>query len=346
LKGKKIVFTGTRKAELVDFEIDEKLKPHQILFKTKYSLICAGTELSVWGINESLSGVDLKAKYPAGTGYTGVSEILKVGESVTNFQEGDHIFTYGGAHSSISKMHSLREGIPYIKVPEKLDLKFAPFARIAAISMTSLRVSNGELGDFVAIQGLGLVGNMAAQLFNLSGLQIIGIDGSDGRLKIAKKCGITKLVNPLKEELKEKVMEMTKGLGCEVSVDAIGNPRLIKNLCEVTGSLGEVILLGSPRGKYETDVTAFLNCVHLWPKGCLTFKGAHEWRFPLFKKEGSKHSIERNVEVVFNLMSEGRLKINPVITHVLSPEECEDAYLGLLDKKDEYLGVLFDWSNY
>ncbi len=139
-------------------------------------------------------------------------------------------------------------------------------------------------------------------------------------------------------------MELTKGEGCEVTVEAIGNPATIETCCQITKRLGEVILLGSPRGEYDTNITEILNYVHLWPRGCLTFKGAHEWRFPIHQMEGSKHSIERNTQIALQLISERRLKVRELITHVVKPERIKEAYEGLLHKKDEYLGVIVDWK--
>ena len=136
--------------------------------------------------------------------------------------------------------------------------------------MTSLRVSRGELGDNVAIMGLGLVGNMAGQLFTAAGMDVIGIDLIDERLRIAERCGIKHTINPKKEDLEERIREFTDGEGCEVTVEAIGNPSTVMACCRITKRLGEVILLGSPRGTYKADVTKILNYVHLWPRDCLT----------------------------------------------------------------------------
>ena len=56
-----------------------------------------------------------------------------------------------------------------LKVPEALPLEWAPFTRMAIIAMTSLRISDIELGDWVGVLGLGTVGNFAAQLAGLQG---------------------------------------------------------------------------------------------------------------------------------------------------------------------------------
>jgi hypothetical protein len=93
-----------------------------------------------------------------------------------------------------------------------------------------------------------------------------------------------------------------------------------------------------------------LNYVHLWGNGCLTFKGAHEWRFPVRPSAArasdpvAKHSLERNSRIVLGLMQQERLKYRPLRTHLLSPERAQEAYSGLRDQKDEYLGVVFDWT--
>jgi 2-desacetyl-2-hydroxyethyl bacteriochlorophyllide A dehydrogenase len=348
MRATQVVFAAPGQAGWERVEIDEALQPTEALLGTRYSLICPGTELwaltELWGEGGVGEWTPPPSRYPFPVGYTGVCEILDVGSAVTDFRPGDMVFAYGARHASHAKVDITREGIPYLKVPREMDLRYVPFVRLAAIAITALRVSEGELGDFVAVQGLGLVGNLAAQLFRLAGFKVIGIDTSEGRLAAARNCGIKRLVNPATVPLKDAVMELTGGAGCEVSVDAIGNPSLIKGLCEITGRLGEVILLGSPRGRFETDVTPLLNHVHLWPMGSLTFKGAHEWRFPLYQAPGTKHSLERNSRIIFDLITEGQLLIEPLITHVLPAEKAAEAYDGLLNHKDRYLGVLFDWN--
>jgi hypothetical protein len=93
-----------------------------------------------------------------------------------------------------------------------------------------------------------------------------------------------------------------------------------------------------------------LNCVHLWGNGCPTFKGAHEWRYPVRAggpvpdEPGPKHSLERNTRIVFDLMRDGRLAYRPLRTHLLPPGEAQTAYAELRDRKDEFLGVVFDWT--
>jgi len=344
MKGRRIIVSDKYKVELEDFEVDEdSLRGSEVLLKTHYTLISPGTELATYtALDLETYKKNRRRHYPFKPGYISVGEAIRVGENIRSIREGDVVFSYAN-HASIAIANP--EKTICLKIPPDLDEKSALFARIATIAMTALRVSSGELGDNVAVMGLGLVGNMAGQLFTMAGMNVIGIDLIDKRLRIAEKCGIRYTVNPEKEDLEERIRELTDGEGCEVTVEAIGNPSTIKTCCRITKRLGEVILLGSPRGIYETDLTDILNYVHLWPRGCLTFKGAHEWRYPIHPQEGSKHSIERNTWIAMRLISEGKLKVRELITHVVKPESIKEAYEGLLNKKDKYLGVIIDWTN-
>ncbi len=344
MKGKRIVVPGQYKVGLEEFEVDEKtLGKTEVLLRTHFTLISPGTELAIYtALDQNVYKSGSWCQYPFNPGYISIGEVIKTGEKVSKIKDGDIVFSYAN-HASITKVDPAETIC--LKTPKDIDEKQALFARMATIAMTALRVSDGELGDNIAVYGLGLVGNMAAQLFTLAGMNVIGIDQIDKRLEIAKKCGVKYAVNSSETDVKERVMELTDGEGCEVTIEAIGNPATIETCCQITKRLGEVILLGSPRGKYDTDITEVLNYVHLWPRGCLTFKGAHEWRFPIHPMEGLKHSIERNTEIAFRLISEGRLKVKKLITHIIKPADMKEAYEGLLNKKDEYLGVIIDWKH-
>ena len=112
----------------------------------------------------------------------------------------------------------------------------------------------------------------------------------------------------------------------------------------MTGRKGEVILLGSPRGEYVTDATAILNYSHSIGLGAITLRSAHEWVYPTMHSGESKHSLERNSRLVYSLICEGKFKVEELLTHVIDPEEAQSAYDGLTDRKDEYLGVIMDWT--
>ena len=334
MKGKQIIMPAKRSATLEDFELDETLAPNQILLKTHYSLISPGTE------GAGYTGLESGTRFPHGSGYTAIGEVLKVGEHVTKCAVGDFAFCYS-SHASIIKTASVMLAF---KPPLEVDAKLIPFVRMATVAMTSLRVCSAEFGDTVVIIGLGLVGNSASQLFSLAGMNVISVERVPERLEIARKCGIQHLINSDREDVLERVKAITDGRKAEVTVEAIGNPRLVELAYQLTRTKGEVILLGSPRGEYITNVTAILNYTHLIGLGAVTLRSAHEWVYPIMHSGESKHSLERNSQIVYSLIKEGKFKVQELLTHVINPEDAQSAYDGLTDRKNEYLGVIMDWT--
>jgi threonine dehydrogenase-like Zn-dependent dehydrogenase len=165
-------------------------------------------------------------------------------------------------------------------------------------------------------------------------------------LELAADCGIRHLINSASQDPVAEVARITAGRRCELVVEATGLSPVAEWAVDLAGTLGQVVLLGSPRAAYEADLTPLLRKVHLWNHGCVTLKGAHEWRYPVARdpQGHAKHSIERNLEILLRLVAEERLLVDPLVTHVLPPSECAQAYAGLRDERDRYVGVLFDWT--
>ncbi len=334
VKYRKLLVTKPWVVEVCEDEIDlNDIPADNIAIKTRYTLISTGTELAC------LSGKESWFKLPDTPGYISVGEIVAKGRGVNNVKIRDIIFHYG-QHSEYIIMP--KDNF-FIKVPDGLDERHALFGRITSIAMTALRVSDIELGDYVAVTGLGLVGNMAGQLAKLQGGNVIGIDIIHKRLEISHKCGIEFCINS-NGKVKDKIMEITQSQGVSTLIEATGSSKVIIESLPLIAKGGEIILLGSPREEYQCNITDVLNYCHLSPRGCITFKGAHEWRYPIKHDNFVKHSIERNTRIIFDLMKKGRLLVKPLITHVVKPDEAASAYEGLRDKKDEYIGVVIDWK--
>jgi 2-desacetyl-2-hydroxyethyl bacteriochlorophyllide A dehydrogenase len=332
---RKVVFTGPQAVEIQHENVNgEALGPDELLIESMYSVVSAGTELAC------LSGGESWFSFPRVPGYASVGRIVALGDGVTGFREGQVVLHYGGHQA-----YNLRkQGDLILPVPDGIDGKVAPLTRLATVAFTSVRVSGIEAGDFVAVAGLGPVGNLAAQLAQAQGGRVIGVDMSAGRVDLARNCGIELTIDASKEDAAARIEEMTGGMGVETVIDATGNPRAIVAEMDWVAKRGQLILLGSPRGEVQGDITDLLNHVHLWPHGCVTLKGAHEWRYPVLHDPNVKHSLERNSRVVWWLQQSGKLQMHKLITHVVKPDDAPAVYKGLQKRKDEYVGVVYDWS--
>ncbi len=340
MENKKVWVSKPWEINFTSDEFTEKIeKPTEIIVKNQYSHISAGTELAC------IEGLESFFEMPASPGYTSVGEIIEKGEDVTDFQVGDMVYTMG-PHTLYFKIDITDRwhGI-CVKIPGGLNPEHAAFTHMAGIAMTSLRTSNIELGDDIAVVGLGAIGNLAAQEAQLQGANVIGIDINQNRLDIAKKSGINTLINSSKEDAYETVMKLTSDKGVSTLIDASGLSKVVAASVNFVSLYGEVILLGSPRAPYETNMTDFLQKFHNLPY-CANLKGALEFTYPTQQQEFVKHSIERNSKIIQQLMKNKKLLISPIYSHKMSPADAEKAYLGLRDKQNEYIGVVFDWTKF
>jgi len=339
MKSRKIVFVEPGRVECVCEEFDGTLSsPTEVLVKNRYSLISAGTELACLG------GLESWFPLPRTPGYGAVGEAIAVGSGVAGVKKGDPVYTFG-PHAEHFKADTVSDDFSLcVRIPDGLDAQQAVFTRMASIAMAGLRTSRIELGDWVGVTGLGQVGNLAAQLAQLQGGRVIALDVSEGRLRLAAACGIESPVRVDPKTVREKIMTQTDGAGLSTLIEATGRSAVVQECLPLMARYGEVVLLGSPREPFETDLTDVLNYVHLINRGCVELKGAHEWRYPTRPDPFVKHCIERNAKILFDLIAKGRLRVGPLCTHVLCPEDAAQAYEGLQKHPDDFVGVVFDWE--
>lgn len=338
MKIKRIRFLRIGEAALVEDELDETLGDREVLVRTRCSVVSAGTEGAHYtGLEEEHPGRTAPLVYPRNTGYGNLGEVVRAGAKVTEVRPGDCILSFAN-HASYVKWNLDRF---CVKVPEGLDPKKAVFTRMAGVAITALRSSGVTAGDVVVVIGLGLVGNFAAQLFQIAGAEVIGVDIAERRLGMARQCGIGRTVNPSATDLKQGVLDATGGKGADVVVEAIGRSDLIAQGVDLLRRHGEIVLLGSPRARHTMDVTPMLSRIHL--QG-LRMVGALEWLYSTPENDALKVSITRNYREILGWIQQGRLRTEPLLSHLISPAQCQEAYHGLAHRKEEYIGVVFDWE--
>jgi len=331
-KSKKLVFNRTKSVELIEAD-PGAVAADELLVRSEYTLISPGTELAIYdgthiGFEDPANQF---AKYPFFPGYAAAGEVEEVGGEVEGFEPGDLVYAIG-PHAERFRVKAGSESAPVFKLSESVPSALAPFARIAGISMTALLQTGSLLGERALVLGLGLVGNLAAQLYAASGMDPIGVDVAPNRLEIAKACGIRDAIcsGP---RLEEAVAKVCPGGKPALVVEATGIPALVSQALALVRPMGQVALLGSTRGTVELDVYRQLH------RSGVKLVGAHEG----LQKSGGFASRRSTTQHALRLIERGALKIEPLLTDVFPPEQAEEAYEMLLACKDACLGALFDW---
>ena len=337
---REVVVTGQNQVELQTAEVDPRgLASNELLIDTEYTFISSGTELANYtGREPKVFQKGEWCEYPWRSGYANVGIVREVGADVTRAAPGDRVFTYG-RHASTIQYSQDRLVAP---VREAVDPAVVAASRMAGVAMTAIVV--GEIGTnpWVVVFGLGLVGNLASQMFRIHGCRVIGVDPVAERRVLAQRCGIARTVGGDADEAQAQIQEITNGDLGDITVDAVGHSGVVMQALRATASHGQIIILGTPRVSVPGDLTDLLSETHLrW----ITIRGALEWCVPMYPDIGNRTSQWSKQQTIFDWMGRGQLQVEPLISHRLKPEQIKQAYDGLLNEPNVYTGVVLDWTS-
>src|SRR6266508_490088 len=257
-----LVFTQPRK---IDFNIveDRRLNAKEVRVRTSYSGISAGTEMTAYlGSNPYLSKQwDTKNRlfrssdspsqpYPlSGWGYEEVGEVIEVSPDVTTLKVGDIVYGTWGHRTQ----HILQEDYANQRIkPNRLDPILAIYSHLGPIALNGILDANIHVGEIVAIFGLGVVGQLIAQLAKLSGARVMGVDLIEKRLELAKDLGaIGSGFNPREGSPAEKIKELTNGRGADITIEVTGSARALHEAVRATAYSARVVALGLFQGEAQ-----------------------------------------------------------------------------------------------
>jgi len=224
--------------QIVDEEIPEITNENDVLIKIKAAGIC-GSDISIF------NGTSPVATYPRVIGHEFAGEVVGVGAAVTNVKAGDHVVVNpvqacgtcrvcqkGRSNVcqnlnviGVHKDGGFRE---YVTAPAKTVYQIStsiPWEHAAIIepySVAAQVTARGGVqeGDTVLILGSGQIAITILQVAKLLGATCIMTDVVDERLERAKEFGADFVINTMKEDVVEKVKEITNGVGADVAIDA------------------------------------------------------------------------------------------------------------------------------
>jgi NADPH:quinone reductase-like Zn-dependent oxidoreductase len=347
LQGKGVRFFGPRQCGMEDIEIDPgTLMPGQFVLETESSVVSAGTELANYAaIDPGVFEAGSWNAYPSSPGYGAVGRVVAVSRDDKDVQnmprEGQRVFAFT-KHASLSVGDVNRLFV--VPLDDADDGSLMCLMRIAGVAMTVLRrAASLQLGSSAVVVGLGMVGNFAAQLLQLAGISVTGIEPSRYRADVARGVGIGRVIErPLGAELDSEY----KGLAgsADLVIEATGLTPVAVAVSSLARYGGQMLLLGTPRAPHGTDVSQLLRDIQL--RG-LTVTGASEWTLHTKGRHGlhgESWSIEEGYATIRQLLLTGKLRGKELISEVVSPEAAPEVYEDLLGAKRDLLGVIFDWN--
>ncbi|SFL80248.1 S-(hydroxymethyl)glutathione dehydrogenase/class III alcohol dehydrogenase [Nitrosomonas communis] len=308
----------------------------------------------------TLSGADPEGLFPAILGHEGAGVVVDTGPDVKSLQQGDHVIplympecreckfclsrktnlcqairsTQGrGLMPDATSRFSLN-GKPilhymgtstfsnYVVVPEIALAKIrkdAPFDKVCYIGCgvttgigAVVFTAKVEAGANIAVFGLGGIGLNVIQGARMVGAdKIIGIDINPVREKMAREFGMTHFLNPNKtENIIDDIVQLTGG-GADYSFECIGNTQLMRQALECTHKgWGRSIIIGVAAAGAEISTRPF------------QLVTGRKWEGSAFGGARGRTDVPRIVDWYM----EGKIKIDPLITHTLKLEDINEGF--------------------
>ncbi len=342
MKARQAVITEPFKASVREVELPPPAD-NQVLVAAEYSAISAGTELAVYtGTHQWLKDPALPDwKFPFRSGYSAAGRVVAVGKGFPGgWKEGDRV-SFPGNHASAELLTLGHERCRLWRLPEGMDAERAALACIARYGLGAAIRPGLTLGRSAAVLGLGIIGQFALRCLIAAGAHpVVGIDAVAMRRKAALAAGADHVIDPSAGDVKQQLSDFLKVRGAEIIADATGVPAAIPTAMSLACDAGQVVVVGSPRGK--VDGVNFYDDLH---RRYIEVTGAHGNMLfePAHTRLAGAWGIDKAQAWLLAMLHTGRVSLEGLVTHRIEPEGVGAAYDGLLNKKDEYLGVTVKW---
>ncbi|MEM8741232.1 MAG: S-(hydroxymethyl)glutathione dehydrogenase/class III alcohol dehydrogenase [Pseudomonadota bacterium] len=305
----------------------------------------------------TLSGADPEGIFPAILGHEGAGVVVETGPEVTGLKPGDHVIplytpecreceyclnpktnlcqairsTQGqGLMPDGSSRFTTLDGDPvfhymgtstfsnFTVLPEIALAKIredAPFDKVCYIGCgvttgigAVMNTAKVEIGSRAVVFGLGGIGLNVIQGLRLAGCdQIVGVDLNPAKKPMAERFGMTDFVNPAEVagDLVPYLVDLTKG-GADYTFDATGNVEVMRAALECAHKgWGESIIIGVAPAGAEIATRPF------------QLVTGRTWKGTAFGGARGRTDVPRIVDWYM----EGKIEIDPMITHVLPLDE-------------------------
>ncbi len=208
------------------------------------------------------------------------------------------------------------------KIPDELSFVHAALLEPASIGTHAANRAPISNEDTVVVIGAGTIGLFILQAARLRGAaKVIAVDINEFRLDLAKKLGADKLINPLKSNLSEAVLQETEGKGANVTLEAVGYAKTFADAVAITRMGGYVVAVGNLEKNAKFDLQQLIARE-------LTFTGSY----------ASSGEFRDCIELV----ASGKINVEPLISDVLPMQEGPDAFDRLLKAEENLVKIVLE----
>ena len=296
------------------------------------------------GVLPTVQTVFNRLDQPMALGYSSAGTIVALGKNMQGFKVGQRVACAGGGYATHAEYNVVPRNL-LTPLPKNVDFESAAFTTLGAIALHGFRLAEPQLGENVAIIGLGLLGLLTIQLAAAAGCNVLGIDLDPKRIKLASSLGL-QAVSRSQAESASAAFTANRGFDSIIICADTSSNDPIELAGVIARDRAKVVATGAvglniPRKIYYEKELAFINSRSYGP-------GRYDSNY---EEIGNDYPIGyirwtegRNFQAVVDLLSSRKLKVESLISHRFDIEEGVNAYEVITGKKKEsFLGVLLTY---
>ncbi|MEN6510317.1 MAG: bi-domain-containing oxidoreductase [Chloroherpetonaceae bacterium] len=367
------IFQHQKTGEIVIEELPTpKCFPGGILVETQCSLISAGTEktsvasaklsllervihqpeqvklvldfIKKEGVYSTAQRVMRQLDSYKGFGYSAAGIVVE--SDCEEFSAGDRVAIAGAGYANHAEINSVPKNLA-VKIPETVGFDVAAFTTVATIALQGIRQAAPEIGENVAVIGLGLIGQITVQLLRAGGQSVVGFDIDENTFELAKQNGCQAVFPSSKEYIKDATYK-TQNLGFDkvIITASTSSDEPIELAIELARKRGIIVVVGAvpmniQRGKFYQKELELKISTSYGP-------GRYD---PFYEEVGLDYPYayvrwteQRNMQAIINLLASQKIDFSSLISHRYDIREASTAYSLISGKKKEpYIGIILEY---
>ena len=309
---KSACLTGVGEIEVRERELN--ISDNEILVKTHAAGICGQDKNLFNGSIPPSGGLNTEMKsvfgYPYFFGHEAGGVVVEVGKNVRKYKPGDKVIAFAWVETYSNYFKAGEEELE--PAPAGLDLDLMSLGEPIGCAVFSGLCSKVQLGDTVAVIGMGFAGQVIAQVARLKGAhQVIGVDVVDGKLQLAKSLGLDHAINSSETDPLSAILDLTNGEGADVVVEAAGTGEAVQ-LCNDAVKHNGVLV-------FYSWITQNINMnISRW----------HNNSLEVVNTGLVHHGVQQRhiwVPKALRPVLQGQIDIEPLITHIYTLDEIDKA---------------------
>ncbi len=300
------------------------------------------------GVANTLQLAKCKLETPIPLGYSTAGIVLQASPDLPDMPIGARVACAGSQYANHAEVVYIPKNL-CVPLPDALSFEEGSFVAPGAIALHGVRLAKIGLGETVLIIGLGLIGQLTAQLVAAHGGIPIGIDLDPHRLELASKLGMAHAFHRGQANLEAAILQLTQNRGADSVLITAATPSsdpiyLAGELCR---EKGRVVVVGDvgmqvPRSiYYHKEISLVVSRSY----GPGRYDENYETRGQEYPAAYVRWSERDNMAAFLRLAAEGKIQLQPLIERRYPVAEAVQAYDLLMDSsvKPQPLGIVLTY---